>query len=114
MLFRYGDSHENRSTIILSPIVILPLFYGCSVSGLHRDEAPEEELWHRHRPMLEIKEKEEERHERKNEALDRLDKVLSPFEDMTEYALDTNIDGMKKTFSTIRETQDRQTFSNIE
>ena len=42
----------------------------------------------------------------KKETLAVLDKVLSPFEDMTEYALDKNLDGMKKGYINIEKIED--------
>jgi hypothetical protein len=42
----------------------------------------------------------------KKETLAVLDKLLSPFEDMTEYALDKNLDGMKKGYKNIEKIED--------
>ena len=42
----------------------------------------------------------------KKETLAVLDKVLSPFEDMTEYALDKDLDGMKKGYKNIENIED--------
>lgn len=42
----------------------------------------------------------------KKETLAVLDKVLSPFEDMTEYALDKNFDGMKNGYKNIEKIED--------
>ncbi len=42
----------------------------------------------------------------KKETLAVLDKVLSPFEDMTEYALDKDLDGMKKGYKSIEKIED--------
>jgi len=42
----------------------------------------------------------------KKETLAVLDKVLSPFEDMTEYALDKDLDGMKKGYKNIEKIED--------
>jgi len=42
----------------------------------------------------------------KKETLAVLDKVLSPFEDMTEYALDNNLEGMKKGYKNIENIED--------
>lgn len=44
------------------------------------------------------------------ETLAVLDKVLSPFEDMTEYALDENLEGMKKGYKNIENIQDNSLF----
>jgi len=42
----------------------------------------------------------------KKETLAVLDKILSPFEDMTEYALDKELDGMKKGYKNIENIED--------
>lgn len=60
-----------------------------------------DEGWHSHRPSLALKEKIEEKAESKKRSLEILDKVLSPFEDMTEYALAKDTSGMKKGYKNI-------------
>ena len=60
-----------------------------------------DEGWHSHRPSLALKEKIEEKVESKKRSLEILDKVLSPFEDMTEYALANDVSGMKKGYKHI-------------
>ena len=42
----------------------------------------------------------------RKETLAVLDKILSPFEDMTEYALDKDLDGMKKGYKNIENIED--------
>ena len=70
-------------------------------------EVPDsDEGWHSHRPSLQMKEIAEEKIESKKNALEILDKVLSPFEDMTEYALDKNLASMKKGYKDIETLED--------
>ncbi len=74
---------------------------------LSAKEVPDsDEGLHSHRPMLELKERAEEKVKSKKNALDILDKVLSPFEDMTEYALDKDMSSMKKGYKNIELLED--------
>lgn len=82
------------STLLLSTLLIAK-------------EVPDsDEGWHSHRPMLQLQERAEEKVESKRNALEILDKVLSPFEDMTEYALDRDISSMKKGYKNIEVIED--------
>ena len=70
-------------------------------------EVPDnDEVWHSNRPLLQMQERAEEKIESKENALKILDKVLSPFEDMTEYALDGNLVSMKKKYKNIEALED--------
>ncbi len=70
-------------------------------------EVPDnDEVWHSNRPLLQMQERAEEKIESKENALKILDKVLSPFEDMTEYALDGNLVSMKKKYKNIKALED--------
>ena len=70
-------------------------------------EVPDsDEGWHSHRPMLQLKERAQEKVESKKNALDILDKVLSPFEDMTECALDKDVSSMEKGYKNIEALED--------
>ncbi|MFK5938470.1 MAG: hypothetical protein QM497_08755 [Sulfurimonas sp.] len=70
-------------------------------------EVPDsDEGWHSHRPILQLRERAQERVESKKNALEILDKVLSPFEDMTEYALDKDVSSMKKGYKNIEALED--------
>jgi len=62
--------------------------------------------WHSYRPILQLKERAEEKVESKKNALKILDKVLSPFEDMTEYALDKDVSSMEKGYKNIETIED--------
>ncbi len=74
----------TASTLLLSTLLIAK-------------EVPDnDEGWHSNRPLLQMQERAEEKIESKKNALKILDKVLSPFEDMTEYALAKNLPSMKK------------------
>ncbi len=91
-----------------------PLRYGTllitliflSSSLLAKQVQDTDEGWHSHRPMLELQEKIEEKQESKKNALKTLDKLLSPFEDMTEYALANNLSEMKKGYKDIETLED--------
>ena len=91
-----------------------PLRYGTllitliflSSSLLAKQVQDTDEGWHSHRPMLELQEKVEEKQESKKNALKTLDKLLSPFEDMTEYALANNLSEMKKGYKDIETLED--------
>jgi hypothetical protein len=70
-------------------------------------EVPDsDEGWHSHRPILQLRERAQEKVESKKNALKILDKVLSPFEDMIEYALDRDVSSMKKGYKNIEELED--------
>jgi len=70
-------------------------------------EVPDnDERWHSYRPSLQMQERAEEKIESKKNALKILDKVLSPFEDMTEYALAKNLPSMKKEYKNIKALED--------
>ncbi len=70
-------------------------------------EVPDsDEGWHSHRSSLQMQEMAEEKIESKKNALKILDKVLSPFEDMTEYALANNLSEMKKGYKNIEALED--------
>ncbi len=70
-------------------------------------EVPDnDEGWHSYRPSLQMQERAEEKIESKKNALKILDKVLSPFEDMTEYALAKNLPSMKKGYKNIEALED--------
>lgn len=78
--------------ILLSSTLVTGLLLS---STLFAKAVPDsDEGWHSHQPMLLLKEKAEEKVESKKEALKILDKVLSPFEDMIEYALDKDVNSM--------------------
>jgi hypothetical protein len=65
-----------------------------------------DEGWHSHRPMLEMQERAEEKVESKKSALKILNNVLSPFEDMTEYALSKDLPSMHKEYKNIGALED--------
>ena len=70
-------------------------------------EVPDSDAgWHSYRPSLQMKEIAEEKIESKENALKILDKVLSPFEDMTEYALDENLASMTEEYKNIEALED--------
>lgn len=76
-------------------------------SSLFAKQVPDnDEGWHSHRPMLELQERLEEKRESKKNALEILDRLLSPFEDMTECALDKNAQGMKKGYENTQTLKD--------
>ncbi|MCF6308982.1 MAG: hypothetical protein L3J19_00690 [Sulfurimonas sp.] len=94
--------YKNKIILFL---FILPFLDGCAgdnIFALDKDE-----VWHSHRPMLVMREKVDDKKEMKENAPDLLDELLSPFEDMTEYALDNDVDGMNKTLADIKENQNR-------
>ena len=66
-----------------------------------REVPDNDEGWHNYRPLLQMQERAEEKIESKKNTLKILDKVLSPFEDMTEYALAKNLFKMKKEYKKI-------------
>ena len=84
----------TASTLLLSTLLIAK-------------EVPDnDEGWHSNRPLLQMQERAEEKIESKKNALKILDKVLSPFEDMTEYALAKNLPSMKKGYKNIEALED--------
>lgn len=88
---------------------ILNIAVGTLLLGvaLYAKKVPDyDEGWHSHRPSLQMKERAEEKIESKKNALEILDKVLSPFEDMTEYALAKNLPSMKKGYKNIEALED--------
>lgn len=94
--------YKNKIILFL---FILPFLHGCAgdnVFALDKDE-----VWHSHRSMSVMREKVDDKKEMKENALNLLDELLSPFEDMTEYALDNDVDGMSKTLTDIKENQNR-------
>lgn len=70
-------------------------------------EVPDnDEGWHSHRPIVQLQERAEEKVESKQNALKILDKLLSPFEDMTEYALNKNLASIHKGYKNIEALED--------
>ena len=91
-------------TILLKNLTIATLLL--STSLIAKEVPDNDEGWHSHRPLLQMKERTEEKIESKKNALEILDKVLSPFEDMTEYALAKDLSGMQKGYKSIEALED--------
>ena len=80
---------------------ILNIAVGTLLLGvaLYAKKVPDyDEGWHSHRPSLQMKERAEERVESKKNALEILDKLLSPFEDIIEDALNKNLSKMQTSY----------------
>ena len=92
-------------TILLKNTIIATLLL-LSTLLIAKEVPDSDEGWHSHRPMLQLQERAEEKAESKQNALKILDKLLSPFEDMTEYALDRDISSMKKGYKDIEALED--------
>lgn len=72
-------------------------------SSLIGQSAPDsDEGEHSYRPSLQLQVKAEEKAESKKTALEILDKLLSPFEDMTEHALEQNTQGVENGYKNIQ------------
>ncbi|SFV75819.1 hypothetical protein MNB_SM-3-288 [hydrothermal vent metagenome] len=70
---------------------------------LYAKKVPDyDEKWHSHRPLLQARERNEEKAESKKNALEILDKLLSPFEDIIEYALNKNLSKMQMGYKNIK------------
>jgi len=73
-------------------------------SSLIAQSVPDsDEGWQSYRALLQIQEKSEEKAEAKQTALKILDTLLSPFEDMIEYALDKNTQDVENRYKNIQE-----------
>ncbi len=70
-------------------------------------EVPDsDEGWQNNTSILQLKKIAQEKVESKENALEILDKVLSPFEDMIEYALDKDLPSMQKGYKNIEALED--------
>ena len=80
---------------------ILNIAVGTLLLGvaLYAKKVPDyDEGWHSYRPLLQMKERAEEGVESKKNALEILDKLLSPFEDIIEDALNKNLSKMQTSY----------------
>jgi len=91
-------------TTLLKNLTAITLLF-CTLL-IAKEVQDSDEGWHSHRPMLKMQEKTEEKIESKKNALKILDKLLSPFEDMTEYALAKDLPSMKKGYKNIEALED--------
>lgn len=88
--------HTITATLLLSTLLIAK-------------EVPDNnEGWHSNRPLLKMQEKMEEKVESKKNALEILDRLLSPFEDMTEYALSNDLPSMQQGYKNIEALEDSE------
>lgn len=84
---------------------ILNIAVGTLLLGvvLYAKKVPDyDEGWHSYRPAIQMKERAEERVESKKNALEILDKLLSPFEDIIENALNRNLSKMQINYENIK------------
>jgi len=84
---------------------ILNIAVGTLLLGvvLYAKKVPDyDEGWHSYRPAIQMKERAEERVESKKNALEILDKLLSPFEDIIENALNRNLSKMQISYENIK------------
>ncbi len=95
----------NYKIKVLALFLVMSFLHGCAGDTLK--PADKDEDWRSHKPMLVMKEKIENKRENKLNALKLLDETLSPFEDMTEYALESDDVGMNKTLKNIQDNQNR-------
>jgi len=91
-------------TTLLKNLTAITLLF--STMLIAREVPDNDEGWHSYRPLLQMQERAEEKIESKKNALKVLDKVLSPFEDMTEYALAKDLPSMKKGYKNIEALED--------
>jgi len=87
-------------TTLLKNLTAITLLF--STMLIAREVPDNDEGWHSHRPSLQMRERTEEKIESKKNALDILDKVLSPFEDIIEYALNKNLSKMQIGYKNIK------------
>lgn len=95
----------NYKVKAMTSFLVISFLHGCASNT--PKIADEDEGWHSHKPILVMKEKIEEKREDKLNALKLLDEILSPFEDMTEYALKSDDTGMNETLKNIHDNQNR-------
>jgi len=95
----------NYKIKVVASFLVMLFLHGCAENTLK--VADKDEAWKSHGPMLVMNENFEEEREDKLNALKLLDATLSPFEDMTEYALESDDIGMNKTLKTIHDNQNR-------
>lgn len=76
-------------------------------SNIFAQDIERDGVWESHKASLKIRDKQEDKREEKENALKVLDKILSPFEDITEFALNNNLDGVKKSFKKIKNSKNR-------
>lgn len=95
----------NYKIKVLALFLVMSFLHGYAGDTLK--PADKDEDWRSHKPVLVMKEKIENKRENKLNALKLLDETLSPFEDMTEYALESDDVGMNKTLKNIQDNQNR-------